>query len=237
MNSSEEITPVQNRRLQESNFGSLADFMDRSDVPCFVRDNDSKFLYINPPGLFFLNLPSNFKIHGKGDEDIPAGWASFTEQFKKQDRIAECSGKSSSIISIQLYNFKKEPEPFFCPKTPLYSGNECVGTVGYANKLMFISTPDFIDKKKPFVLSSQPPNDLFTKKELNVIFWMLQRLSSKEVAKRLNLSHRTVENTLQTIYQKANVHSFIKFIEYCKYSGFESYVPPEFIREEVNFVR
>ena len=53
------------RTKKKNDFGSFIDFIDRSDIPYFIRDNESKFLYINKSGLFFLNIPSNFKIEGK----------------------------------------------------------------------------------------------------------------------------------------------------------------------------
>lgn len=224
------------RTKKKNDFGSFIDFIDRSDIPYFIRDNESRFLYINKSGLFFLNIPSNFKIEGKLDKDLPVDWAEFSEEFQRQDRMTENLRKSSSIISTQLYNFKKEIEPFFCPKSPFYLGNECIGTLGSASKLKFISVPTFIDKRKPFVLSIYPPNNLFTKRELDIIFWLQQRLTSKEIARRLNISHRTVNNKVQIIYEKANVHSFIQFIEFCKCSGFDCYIPPAFINKGVQFI-
>lgn len=224
------------RNKKKSEFGSFIDFIDKSDMPYFIRDSNSRFLYVNKPGLFFLNIPKNFKIEGKLDKDLPVDWAEFSEEFQKQDRITEKIGKSSSIISTQLYNFKKEIEPFFCPKSPFYLGNKCIGTLGSATKLKFISVPGFIDKRKPFVLSTHPPNNLFTKRELDIIFWLQQRLTSKEIGKRLNLSYRTVNNKIQIIYEKVNVHSFIQFIEFCKYSGFDCYIPPAFIHKGIQFI-
>jgi len=48
-----------------------------------------------------------------------------------------------------------------------------------------------------------PPNDLFSKRELEVIFWVQQRLTSKEIAIRLDISRQTVEGHLKSIYRKA----------------------------------
>ncbi|MBT9432672.1 helix-turn-helix transcriptional regulator [Candidatus Sodalis endolongispinus] len=79
-------------------------------------------------------------------------------------------------------------------------------------------------------------NDLFTKRELEVIFWVQQRLSAKEIAKRLNISYKTVEIHLMNIYNKDGVHSLIQLIEYCKHTGLDKYIPLDFIRKGVQLI-
>jgi DNA-binding NarL/FixJ family response regulator len=76
----------------------------------------------------------------------------------------------------------------------------------------------------------KPPVNGFTKKELEVIFFLLQSFKAKEIGQKLNLSHRTIENKLQLIYGKANVNSLNAFKEYCKAEGFDRYVPEWFIK-------
>lgn len=156
-------------------FGLLIDFMNQSDIPFFIRDIESRFMYANKSCLYLLNITSNINVEGKLDEDLPVDWAEFSNDFKKQDRLTEYNGKSTSIITTQRYNFKADLQSYFSPKTPLYSKGECIGTVGFANKLKFISIPDFIEGKNPFVLSSSPPNKIFTDRELDIIFFSMQQ--------------------------------------------------------------
>ncbi len=49
---------------------------------------------------------------------------------------------------------------------------------------------------------SSLPNTMLTQHELDIIFYFSQRLSQKEVAKCLHLSHRTIENKLQGIMKQ-----------------------------------
>lgn len=81
-----------------------------------------------------------------------------------------------------------------------------------------------------------PPNDLFSKRELEVIFWVQQRLTSKEIAIRLDISRQTVEGHLKSIYRKADIHSIFQLIEYCKHTGLDSYIPADFIRKGVQII-
>ncbi|MDR5617876.1 helix-turn-helix transcriptional regulator [Arsenophonus sp.] len=77
---------------------------------------------------------------------------------------------------------------------------------------------------------------MFTKRELEVIFWAQQRFTAKEIAKRLDISHQTVEGHLKLIYKKADVHSIFQLIEYCKHTGLDSYIPVDFIRKGVQLI-
>ncbi|HGJ5856007.1 helix-turn-helix transcriptional regulator, partial [Arsenophonus nasoniae] len=55
----------------------------------------------------------------------------------------------------------------------------------------------------------------------------MHRLSSKEIARRLNIGTRTTNNHLNIIYEKAGVHSACQLRAFCKSKGFERYIPSE----------
>ncbi|BGI53591.1 MAG: hypothetical protein HamCj_19440 [Candidatus Hamiltonella defensa (Ceratovacuna japonica)] len=80
-----------------------------------------------------------------------------------------------------------------------------------------------------------PPVDTFTEKELDIIFYAFQKLSLKDIATKLCLSHRTVENRLQRIYDKIKVNSLEGLIEYCHTTGLDHHVPKKWLREGVEF--
>ncbi len=47
----------------------------------------------------------------------------------------------------------------------------------------------------------------FTKREQEVLFYYLRGLSSKEIAKEMDLSHRTIESHIASIYEKSDCNS------------------------------
>lgn len=221
--------------INKTELGSLFDFIRLSSTPYYIRDNNSNFLYANKAGLYFLNIPESVNIEGKADHELPVDWAEFTEAFQKQDRMTEHSGQELNILSTQFYNFKNELEPYFCPKTPLFVSGNCIGTLGSASKVTFFSIPDFINKKKPFVLSSLPPCHHFTKRELQIIFFSLQKMSAKDIARAMNIAYRTVETMLTRIYGKAGVNSSRALFDYCKILGLDKYIPESFLKKGVFF--
>ncbi len=216
------------KRLDTDPFGSLLSFMENNEEPWGVKDCESRFRYANKATLKLSQLPANFDIEGRLDNECPALWAEFASDIQKQDRETEAEKKRVAMIQTCLWPGQVHA---LCEKFPLFDNEKkCIGTVYHMTKFNFVSSYDLFNKKIPSVLVMKPPVNGFTKKELEVIFFLLQSFKAKEIGQKLNLSHRTIENKLQLIYGKANVNSLNAFREYGKAKGFDRYVPEWFIK-------
>ncbi|AHM74087.2 helix-turn-helix transcriptional regulator [Yersinia hibernica] len=212
----------------------LISVMEYSHEPWVVRDCQSRYVYVNQAGLDFLNLPADFDIEGRLDNECPADWAEFAQQYQANDRKAEKSGKRVAIISTHFYGRDRILEPYYLPRFPIYNKiGECIGTLTNASKLNFTSLSQYVDHRSPSVLTLTPPTDLFNEKELEIIFFILQPMTAKMVAKRFFLSPRTIENKLTMIYEKAGVNSLNMFREYCGNLGLDLYIPPQFVKPHI----
>lgn len=110
-----------------------------------------------------------------------------------------------------------------------------MGILYTAKMFNFLSIFDFFSSLKPSVLTLNPPVNTFTDRELEIIFYAMQRMPAKEIAPRLHISHRTVENRLLRIYNKIGVSSVNELIEYCHNVGLNNYIPKKLLREGVDF--
>ncbi|MFV9997483.1 MAG: helix-turn-helix transcriptional regulator [Arsenophonus endosymbiont of Dermacentor nuttalli] len=108
-----------------------------------------------------------------------------------------------------------------------------IGTIYHGRELANLS----INISHPSVYLFTPPNDLFSNRELDIVFLAHQKLSSKEIAKCLNIAIQNVEVHLKNIYKKADVHCLRQLIEYCKSTSFDRYVPQKFLKNEIKFVK
>ncbi|AWK15549.1 PAS domain-containing protein (plasmid) [Candidatus Fukatsuia symbiotica] len=215
----------------------LVSIMERSDDIWGIKDCESRFIYTNRAFREFLNIPARFKIEGKRDEQLPTPLAEFASELKKQDQETIKSGQRVTLIKTHFFGREQKLEPYLYEKFPLYDEkNECVGTVFYGKKMDFISMPQYVDKLTPSVLALEPPSDLFTTFELKIVFHVLQSLSAKEIGKKLSRSNRTIENHLQTMYRKSDVNSLPEFKKFCNKTGFDRYIPQEFIRPRIQFM-
>lgn len=237
MNNSERVTKS---CAPSSRPQSLISFMEQSREHWCIKDNRSRFIYMNKSLMDALNTPKNFDVEGRLDKEIPVKpcqelWPEFVEHDKR------VINKNKRISSIAIHYYGKgnvnNPNPHFCEKMPLYDqegktiGIVCYGRIIDSSALLYYMRR--LDRK---TMQFDAPNDVFTKGELDVIFWAQQRLTAKEIAKRLNIAPRTVENRLQFVYEKAGVHSIIQLVEYCRDTGLDTYVPADFIRNGFQFI-
>ncbi|MDR5615158.1 LuxR C-terminal-related transcriptional regulator [Arsenophonus sp.] len=220
------------KNISDNDLGSLISFLRHESDPWGVKDLDSKFVYAN--NLSHLGIKLDFNIEGMFDSELPHPVAELSSNLLIHDRKVISDRKKEIAIQTTL-NFKENRlKPYFFEKRPFYNqSGEIVGTIYNGREIVNFQTYDM----SPYVYFFTPPNDLFTKRELEVIFWAQQRLSLKEIARRLNIGTRTASNHLNIIYQKADVHSAYQFIEYCKATGLDKYIPQDFLRSGIKFVK
>ncbi|ASV34472.1 PAS domain-containing protein [Candidatus Hamiltonella defensa] len=228
----------ESKKLTRDSLGkiSMVAMMERSSIPWGIKDTQSRYVYLNESALDMANIPVGFDFEGRLDEDFPCPWSEFATEIYAQDRKAERSHQTAETITTSYYTRQAVLEPYYIPKFPIYDDEgRVLGTFFYAKKFSFISISDFFNHLKPSVLALNPPVDTFTEKELDIIFYAFQKLSSKDIATKLCLSHRTVENRLQRIYDKIKVNSLEGFIEYCHTTGLNNYIPKKWLRKGVEF--
>ncbi|MEA9444466.1 helix-turn-helix transcriptional regulator [Candidatus Fukatsuia symbiotica] len=153
--------------------------------------------------------------------------------FNFQEHDRNVIERQENLASLDIYPYGSEEiiQPYICEKFPLRSEDrEKIGIIFQIKKPLFLTPLICCSKKQsPKSLVSYPPDDSFTNRELEVIFFSIQRKSSKEIGKILSLSYRTIENMLRVIYQKAGVHFLGQFIEFCEATGFNRYIPPRLL--------
>ncbi|HGJ5877827.1 MAG TPA: helix-turn-helix transcriptional regulator [Arsenophonus nasoniae] len=135
--------------------------------------------------------------------------------------------KSPFFVIINLVSdYKKAPKVWQFHFLPLFcSENGYLGTFFHAHEFLFLSPLDYVDGIQPYAVTTEKPNKLFTAKEWQILFFIMQRLSLKEIARRLDIGTRPASNHLNIIYQKAEVHSACQLRAFGKSKGFDRYIP------------
>lgn len=207
-----------------------------SSEPWGVKDINSRYLYGNQAYYDLLNInPDTFSIIGFLDNELPSPVANFASHFQQHDR--QTIEKNDRLCSIEIHPYGKDQImlPYYFDKYPLYDikNTECLGTIFHARpvenlslqgKILFNSEPGY------FLFYS--PDPTFTPGELDIIFCLLQRMSSKLIARFLSLTPKTIENKIQIIYEKAGVHSSYEFIDYCQKKNLDRYLPQKILKQE-----
>lgn len=220
-----------------SSLSALIAMMEHLSEPWGIKAPDSEHLYMNKAAYLYTNTPKNFAIEGRFDSDFPAAWAECEDELIEHDRRTQACNGRVAVIETHYWYGQKTLTPYVCEKIPLYGENgDFIGIAWNAKLLNTMSPLKYITQQKPGVLTTEVDNDVFTRSELDTLFLMLQRLSTKEIARIYNLSHRTVENRIYNIYQKAGVHTLSQFEEYCRHAGLDNFIPDRLIEKGIQFI-
>lgn len=219
---------------------SLISFLKNSEDSWCIKNKEAEYVFVNDIATRFFKFPKKFNPEGKSDKEVPTEicqelWPQFMEIDNK---VIE---EDKKITSITIHYYGKgnsdNPVPYLSEQSPFYNDdNKIVGIICHGRPLAVPTLLYYMDKLNRNTIQIDKPNDIFTRKELEIIFWAQQRLSAKEIARRLDLSPKTVLARLQIIYEKAQVHSTIQLIEYCKHAGLDSYIPSDFIRKGIQLI-
>lgn len=210
--------------------------MEHASIPWAIKDSESRIVYMNNAAVEFFNLPVGFDFEGRKDEELPHPCSEFTEEIKAQDRKAEASREGTETIITSYFGREGHLAPFYTPKFPLYDNEgNVIGTMLYQKKFEFIHLCYFFNDLSPSVITLDTPDNTFNEKELDVIFYALQRMDENEIANNLHLSLRAVEKRLNTLYSKLGINSLSALRDYCHHSGHNRYIPKKLLRSGVNF--
>lgn len=216
---------------------TMVSFMERSAGNWCIKDINSNYIFINSNGINYYCF-DNIDFQGKSDKEIQIDRCQeLWPEFIAHDRKVIEEKRRISAIEIHKYNSKSSENlsANYCEKTPLYDEeNKVIGIISYGIELDNPALLYYMNLFNRKTIQFDAPNNLFSKRELEIAFWAQQKLSAKEISKRLDISHRTVENRLQGMYEKAGVHNSTQFIEYCKTTGLDQYIPLDFIRKGVH---
>ena len=211
--------------------------MEHLNEPWGIKDLDSRHVYMNKAAYLYTNTPASFTVEGAWDDEFPAGWAECSAALREHDRRTEEHLGRVAVIETHYWYGRETLSPYISEKLPVFDEQgKCIGTIWNARPLDTLTPLKFINHKKPGVLTTDTENKLFTPSELDIIFLMLQRYTAKEIANIFNVSTKTIENRVYTIYQKADVHSLKQFEEYCMAHNLENYIPARLMKKGIKFI-
>lgn len=211
-------------------------FWERSSEPWIVKDNQSRFIYANPRNYKFLGLPDQYNMEGRLDGDLPSPISEFQDEFQRQDRQVELLQDGITMVEIHLVDRQSYLTPFFYDKYPLIDENgKSQGVICHARPIHYLMLTRLNKIKIPTSLMFTPPSELFTKREWEVLFYILHSFSSKDIARKLHLSPRTVSNIIQNIYRIVGVSNRQQIVDYCYENKINNYVPQSFFEYSGSF--
>ena len=214
----------------------LIRFWEHSSEPWEIKDSQSRYIYANPRFNNFLSLPDKYNVEGRLDGDLPSPVSEFQDEFQQQDRQVQLSQDRITSAEIHILDGKSYFTPYFCDKYPLIDENGISqGVICHARPVHELMLTRLNKVKVPTSLTFTPPSNLFTKIEWEVLFYILNSYSSKDIAKKIHLSPRTVSNIIQNIYRIVGVFNKRQLVDYCYENKINNYVPQSFFEYSGSF--
>ncbi|MEA9390052.1 helix-turn-helix transcriptional regulator [Acerihabitans sp. TG2] len=217
-------------KFRSTSYDALIAFMEHSNEFWYIKDHEHRFIYINNYAIYYSGLPKGYNPEGKLDSECPAPWSEIADVIQANDKNVMDSQKVIPTLMTFVYGGKEQLiQPFMADVTPLIKNGTSIGVVGRAKRLEIYSMYHMENNRSPESLCFGNPTDLFTDREFDVVFFAMQSLSAKEIAKRLKVSPNTVSKYLQSVYEKIGVSALSQLIEFCRNQGYDKYVPHKFI--------
>jgi len=201
-------------------------FWEGSNEPWCVKNSKSQFVYANKIMCDFMGMPKGYDPVGRYDGELPIALHEFEPEFQEHDRKVQRARDRVTSIEIHKYNNLDYLQPSYCEKFPLMdeSGN-VLGVIPHCRPVESIFITKLRKIRMPTSLVFTPPNELFTDKEWEVIFYTCQSFTPKMIEAAIGVSNRTVEDTLCRIYKKSGVGNKRGLIDYCIEHGFNNFIP------------
>ncbi|RAX11260.1 PAS and helix-turn-helix domain-containing protein [Photorhabdus bodei] len=207
--------------------------MQQSNEPWAIKDKNSCWIFCNSALRQMQNIPDLFDYEGKYDSELPWNGAEFAKEFVIHDKSVMKQGNRICSLETHTYGKDKFLSSYFSEKYPIYNDeNECIGIFIHGWKAQDFSITRLFYGKLPASILFQPPTDLFTQREWDVIFLLLHKYTSKQIGRMLNISYRTVETHISRIYKRLGLHSSRQLEEYCRTNDYDLYVPERFVHPE-----
>lgn len=115
---------------------------------------------------------------------------------------------------------------------PFYhEDGSCIGVIYHCWRIKDYSLTRLYQyhNKLPSSILLQPPTDLFTEREWDIIFLFLQKYTINQIGIILNLDSSVIENHTDRIYHKININSTLQLEEYCRVNSLYHYIPEKFL--------
>ncbi|XBS70884.1 LuxR C-terminal-related transcriptional regulator [Acerihabitans sp. KWT182] len=208
----------------------MESMLDQYEFPYGIKDLDSRYVYVNMAAVSLFGLKRKSDVIGKLDIEVKSKLTEIDDlglEFIRQDR--KVTEHESKLATLEIHPVAVD-YPYIVNKIPFYNDDkDCVGLCLFSRNLEVYSLNDFVKGHMPGSLLLNKPDNFFTERNCELMFFRLQGLTNKETAARLNLSPRTIENYMQTLYEKAGVNHFDDFLDFCVSKEYHRYLPKRFL--------
>lgn len=212
----------------------------------YWTDHLSNFLLTNKTANTLFGIQHSDKLLGEPYETINCSAAEYAETFRKQDNLVFES--KAPLKMLAYYGYSNGVCRLLCGQKQVLKHQNKLGIVGH-----FMEIPTNKDNKKiielffkdkqrysnqdasfSYYLHEPKREKLFTKRQLEVLFFYIRGHSAKQIAKKLFIDSRTVEDHISKMKEKINCHTRQQLIESCINQGYLNMLPISCFQQNIS---
>ena len=230
---------------------NVIDHLDSLPGIAACRDKECVYRYTNEAYGKIHGLQHHLDIVGGTSSDLPSGAAACAALFDEQDRQVMGSGKEIKILDIHPYADGEWSAHLYIKKPWLDDNQKIVGTIGWGMDITHAYTTALSTQLTRFSGQTQNsftltdsnttttesgPEISLSPRESEVLFLILRGKTAKLAASVLGLSYRTVEQYMESIKLKFNVHSKVELIDAAMARGYLNRIPLSIFSKQLSVV-
>jgi len=210
------------------------------------KDIHSIFTHLSHEYSQIIGLKHPEDQIGKSDTDLPCELMLCADTFRTQDQKVIQTGKTLKILDIHPL-----PEVGWCvwmtTKTPLFDEHKkIVGSIFHslnitqshmielASLLEQINSPQQKLRQKSYEIGDLNPPIKLTKRESQVLFFLIRGKCLKRIALIFNLSHRTIEDYIENLRIKFDAQNKFDLIDKAIHYGYLNFIPEALFRKQLS---
>jgi DNA-binding CsgD family transcriptional regulator len=239
-----------NTQCSETELALLKDVIRQIPGLIIVSDKESKFMLSNDYTAGILGFCKESDILGLDAFGIKCNAVECADEFLAQDSHVMQIGDELNLLDIHQYA-DGGTKILLTKKKPFYQLGEVAGSICYCTEVQtdFFKqiTANLIqtDKRyhqmrstteRSYRLCDTLGQDGLSKRESECLFYWTRARTMKEIARMLNISHRTVETYIENIKLKIKCTNRSDMIDYAIANGYLSYIPESVLQNSRSII-
>ncbi len=213
------------------------------------KDENSVFMYVNEEYGRIIGLSDHKDAIGLTDFDMPCETIKFASIFREQDKKVIQTAQKMRILDIHPFS-GYEWKAYIFTKTPLLDDNKnIVGTIFYgaditdSNSIQLGSLLSQIKEEgvknnllgqSSYMLSEKFGNVKLSKRQSEVLFYLLRGKTVKQIAVLFGISPRTVDEYLDQLKNKFKAQNKYDLIDKAISFGYLSIIPERLFNTQLS---
>ena len=220
-------------------------FIDQLPGLVALMDEKSRIIMANQQAVKWLGFSSYEALLGKTYFEMPCKIAEEHEIFASWDKLT--ATRKKTLTAFGYYCYANEWKIILAEKYPIIDpgSGQLLGIMSHCKditKLGIINCTQFLEftkiektnnyhqKQASFLLEDKFHKIELTKRQFECLFFLIRGKTSKEIAKALKLSPRTIDFYLEQMKYKLNCSTRSQLIEVAIMEGYMNIIPKSLLR-------